>query len=59
MVSPIFFRYIHDVTPSVVPSAVRIEISTCTINFHVSFFIIVIICLIVVFFEVKGELKGS
>ena len=28
------------VTPSVVPSAVRIEIRICTINFHVSFFII-------------------
>ena len=32
--------YIHDVTPSVVPSAVRIEIRICTIIFHVSFFIL-------------------
>ena len=35
-----FSQLIHDVTPSVVPSAVRIDISTCTINFQVSFFII-------------------
>ena len=34
-----FFCYIHDVTPSVVPSAVRMLTSTCTISFHVSFFI--------------------
>jgi len=41
-VSPTFSHYyMHDVTPSVVPSAVRIEISTCTINFQVSFFIII------------------
>ena len=30
----------HDVTPSVVPSAVRIDIRICTINFQVSFFIL-------------------
>ena len=29
----------HDVTPNVVPSAVRIDIRICTINFQVSFFI--------------------
>ena len=29
----------HDVTPNVVPSAVRIDIRICTINFHVSLFI--------------------
>ena len=44
--------YIHDVTPSVVPSAVRIEISTCTINFHVSFFIL--LYLLVSGFEACG-----
>ena len=36
----IFSFYIHDVTPSVVPSAVRIDIRICTIIFHVSLFII-------------------
>ena len=40
LLSPIFFRYIHDVTPSVVPSAVSIDTNICTINFQVSFFII-------------------
>ena len=46
-VSPFFFLtfslshlHMHDVTPSVVPSAVRIEIRICTIIFHVSFFIL-------------------
>ena len=32
-------RYIQLVTPSVVPSAVRMLTSTCTISFHVSLFI--------------------
>ena len=39
LLSPIFFRYIHDVTPSVVPSAVSIDTNICTISFHVSRFI--------------------
>ena len=52
MVSPISFLYIHDVTPSVVPSAVSIDINICTINFHVSFFIL--LYLLVSGFEACG-----
>ena len=40
-VSPTFsYFYMHDVTPSDVPSAVRMLTKICTINFQVSFFII-------------------
>ena len=42
----------HDVTPNVVPSAVRIDIRICTISFHVSFFII--LYLLVTRFEACG-----